>query len=91
MPSVTARDNREKVLGVELTVLGGFLTTRALVAPFTPLVWLGVPVAIFGFWVTVDASANGADPRRDTGRTGGAGSGPTERKSGGAGSTQRLC
>jgi len=27
MPSVTARDNREMLLGVELTVLGGFLTT----------------------------------------------------------------
>ena len=78
MPSVTARDDGEMILGVELTVLGGFLVTWGLVA-FTPLVWLGVPVAIFGFWVTVDTYANGADPRRDAGRTGGPESGPPER------------
>jgi fatty acid desaturase len=78
MPSVTPRDNREMLLGVELTVLGGFLTTWGLVASFMPLVLFGVPLVLFGFWVTVDSYANGADPRRDAGRTGGAESDPPE-------------
>lgn len=79
MPSVTARDNREMILGVELTVLGGFLSTWGLVAPFTPLVLLGLPTVLFGFWVTVDTYANGADPRRDASQADGAESGPPER------------
>jgi membrane protein implicated in regulation of membrane protease activity len=79
MPSVTPRDNREMLLGVELTVLGGFLTTWGLVASFMPLVLFGVPLVLFGFWVTVATYANGADPRRDARQAGGAESEPPER------------
>ena len=71
MPSVTPRDNREMILGTELTVFGGFLATWGLVASFMPLVLFGAPLALFGFWVTVDTYANGADPRRDAGQAGG--------------------
>lgn len=79
MPSVTPRDNREMLLGVELTVLGGFLTTWGVVVPSNLLLLPGVPLFLFGFWVALDSYANGADPRSDTGRTGGTEPDPPER------------
>jgi fatty acid desaturase len=63
MPSTTIRDVKEMVLGLELTLFGGLLATWGMLWPFMPLLLLGVPLALFGFWVTVDTYANGVEPR----------------------------
>jgi hypothetical protein len=63
MPSTTNRDLKEMVLGLELTLFGGLLTTWGLLGSFMPLTLVGVPLTLFGFWVTVDTYANGVDPR----------------------------
>jgi fatty acid desaturase len=66
MPSTTNRDIKEMLLGLELTLVGGLLATWGLLWPFMPLVLAGVPLALFGFWVSVDTYANGVDPRTTT-------------------------
>lgn len=63
MQSVPARDAKEMLLGVEFTVLGGVALLYGLLTDLGVLWAVGLIGVAFGFYVTVDSYANGANPR----------------------------
>ncbi len=61
MPSTTNRDIKELLFALEITLVGGLLTTWGILS-FAPLAFLGVLITLFGVWVSFDTYANGARP-----------------------------